>query len=103
VHSHNAVLDLFLIYGVLPTVVFLVAMVGAIVTVRNLQSGWWARPYWDSPIVSGILLYMLVHSMVESIFLAGPVGALMCGVAGGLALGSRSQSLASAAEARTKS
>ena len=101
-HSHNAVLDLFLIYGVLPTAVFLVATVGAIVTARNVKSGGWARPYWDSPIVSGILLYMLVHSMVESIFLAGPVGALMCGVAGGLALGSRSESLAQAAKARTK-
>jgi hypothetical protein len=101
-HSHNAVLDLFLIYGVLPTAVFWVAVVGAIVTVRNVQSGSWARPYWDSPIVSGILLYMLVHSTVESIFLAGPVGALMCGVAGGLALGSRSESLALVTETGSK-
>jgi hypothetical protein len=102
VHAHNAVLDLFLIYGVLPTTVFIVAVAGAIVTVRSVPSGNWTRPNWESPVVSGVLTYMLVHSMVESIFLAGPVGALMCGVAGGLALGSRSESLAQAAKARTK-
>jgi hypothetical protein len=101
-NSHNAVLELFLIYGILPTTVFVVAVVGAILMVRNVQSGNWARPYWESPIVSGILLYMLVHSTVESIFLAGPVGALMCGVAGGLALGSRSESLALVTETGSK-
>ena len=103
VHSHNAVLDLFLIYGILPTTVFVVAAVGAIVTVRNVQSGIWARTYWESPIVSGVLIYMLVHSMVESIFLAGPVGALMCGVAGGLAVATGERRFAPGGGVGTKS
>jgi hypothetical protein len=102
-HSHNAVLDLFLIYGILPTTVFIVAIAGAIVIVRTAGPRNWSRPYWGSPVVRGVLIYMLVHSTVESVFLAGPVGALMCGVACGLVIGSRSESFAPAAKAGTKS
>jgi O-antigen ligase len=102
-HSHNALLDLFLIYGILPTIVFVTAMVGAIVTVRHLESRNWTRSNLESPVVRGVLIYMLVHSTVESMFLAGPVGALMCGVAGGLALATGGKSFAPGGAVGTKS
>lgn len=86
VHSHNALLGLFLIYGVLPTIVFVVAIVGALVaepassvatTIRELR------------VSQGIFVYMLVHSSVENAFLAGPAGALMVGTILGLTIASR--------------
>lgn len=102
-HSHNALLDLFLIYGILPSIVFVTAMVGAIITVRHVESRNWNRSNWESPVVRGVLIYMLLHSTVESMFLAGPVGALMCGVAGGLALATGERSFAPGGAVGTKS
>jgi hypothetical protein len=85
-HAHNALLSLFLIYGVLPSLVFLVAVFGSIVVARDIRPPFWAGQPRESVVVTGLLIFMLLHSLVESTFLAGPVGALICGTAGGWAV-----------------
>jgi hypothetical protein len=89
VHAHNALLSLFLIYGILPTVVFLVAVAAAVVTQPTNPAGLGADHSRELTVVLGLLIFMLVHSTVESLLLAGPAGALVVGTAVGLVLEKR--------------
>jgi hypothetical protein len=86
VHAHNALLSLFLIYGILPTIVFLVAVLGAVVTQPNDPAGFGADRSRELTVVQGLLIFMVVHSAVESTVLAGPVGALLVGTFVGIVL-----------------
>jgi hypothetical protein len=89
VHSHNALLGLFLIYGILPTIVFVVAIVGALAVQPASPVGSVATTFRELRVPQGIFVYMLVHSAVENMFLAGPAGALMVGTILGLTIARR--------------
>jgi hypothetical protein len=97
-HAHNALLSLFLIYGILPTIVFVVAIICAIAIAVGVTpagpAGVLRGDRRASIVVPGLLVYMVAHSTVEPIFLAGPVGALLVGVLAGTVLAPKPQQFA---------
>ena len=82
-HAHNALLNFFLIYGILPTIVFVVAIICAIAVSSVGPASVWGGHMRASIVAQGFLVYMAVHSTIESVFLAGPVGALLVGIFAG--------------------
>jgi hypothetical protein len=84
VHSHNALLGLFLIYGILPTIVFVLAVMAVVVIQPASPAGLRVAPSQEWAVIRGLLIFMVVHSMVENTFLAGPAGVLMVGTMVGL-------------------
>lgn len=85
-HAHNSFLSLLMIYGILPTVVFLFALGGLFVSIARKGTPHSLALTHNGLVVPGLLLYMFVHSLVESTFLSGPIGALLCGTAIGVTL-----------------
>jgi hypothetical protein len=84
VHSHNALLGLFLIYGILPTIVFVLAVLAVVVIQPASPAGLGVAPSQEWAVIRGLLIFMVVHSIVENTFLAGPAGVLMVGTMVGL-------------------
>jgi hypothetical protein len=90
VHAHNALLSLFLIYGILPTIVFVAAIMCAIAVSLLAPAGVRRGGTNETIIAHGLLVYMVIHGTAEPAFLAGPVGALLVGALAGTVLAPKS-------------
>lgn len=79
-HSHNALIQLFLIYGILPTLLFLVAGLGAVLGSASLDVPLGGVDDEGVLVATALLGYITVHGVVETTFISGPVGILVLGL-----------------------